>query len=204
MVVGKSFNCKFTVEIDFQSGILYLHMLAKFEQNQMVQTIQKVMKWFIIFDKHWRHNWKMFLWLKELFDNQWCVLNMTLNYSVFKINHILFLTSDPIDLVLIITDRNILVPLRNLVYAICRCARGTTIPFACCWSDGITPGLLLSQNELIVDVILCVIVVFQRRSNRNAVPQCIIRTYRLGLCSLTFLMIFLLTVGPRCCFFVIF
>ena len=69
--VGKTFCGKFTVEINFLIGFFYIiiadpdvgslkslhtvfdkylvHMLVKFEQNCMVQTIQK----FELFDKKW-------------------------------------------------------------------------------------------------------------------------------------------------------
>ena len=47
-------------------------MLMKFEQNCMVQTIQNFVlfdkKWLTFFDKVLMPVWKMFLWLKQLFD----------------------------------------------------------------------------------------------------------------------------------------
>ena len=48
------------------------HMLAKFEQNRIVRTIQNLVffdkKWLTIFDKVLTPFWKTFLWLKQLFD----------------------------------------------------------------------------------------------------------------------------------------
>ena len=94
-VAGKSFNSKFTAKIDFPIGYIlcyhcwcwhwksikslhtlfgkYLdHMLVKFEQNRMVQTVQNFelfdKKWLTIFDKVLTPFWKTFLWLKQLFD----------------------------------------------------------------------------------------------------------------------------------------
>ena len=47
-------------------------MLVEFEQNCLVQTIQNFelfdKKWLTIFDKVLTPFWKMFLWLKQLFD----------------------------------------------------------------------------------------------------------------------------------------
>ena len=47
-------------------------MLAKFEQIRMVQTAQNFelfdKKWLTIFGKVLTPFWKMFLWLKQLFD----------------------------------------------------------------------------------------------------------------------------------------
>ena len=88
-VAGKSFNGKFTAKIDFPiKGIVMLpskadadigslkslhtlfdkyldHMLVKFEQNRMVQTIQNLKlfgkKWLTIFDKALTPFWKTFL-----------------------------------------------------------------------------------------------------------------------------------------------
>ena len=51
------------------------HMLVKFEQNRMVRTIQNIelfdKKWSTIFDKALKPFWKMFLWLKQLFDEHY-------------------------------------------------------------------------------------------------------------------------------------
>ena len=47
-------------------------MLVKFEKNRIVQIIQNIelfdKKWSTIFDKVLMPFWKMFLWLKQLFD----------------------------------------------------------------------------------------------------------------------------------------
>ena len=48
------------------------HMPVEFEQNRMVRTMQNFVlfdrKWLTIFDKVLTPFWKMFLWLKQLFD----------------------------------------------------------------------------------------------------------------------------------------
>ena len=82
-VAGKSFNDKFIAKIGFPIGYFMLpsllltlevsplfdkyldHMLVKFEQSRMVQTIQNFelfdKKWLTIFDKVLTPFWKMFL-----------------------------------------------------------------------------------------------------------------------------------------------
>ena len=92
MAVGKSFDGKFIVKIDFLIGHFVIadadigspkslhtlfdkyldHMLVKFERNHMVWTIQNFelfdKKWLTIFDNVLTPFWKTFLWLKQLFD----------------------------------------------------------------------------------------------------------------------------------------
>ena len=91
MVARKSLNGKFTAKSDrafyvtiadadigslkslhtlFDKNLDY--MLMKFEQNHMIKTIQNFVlfdkKWLTIFDKMLMPFWKMFLWLKQLFN----------------------------------------------------------------------------------------------------------------------------------------
>ena len=115
MVTRKSFNGKFTAKIDFPIGHFYvtitdadigslksLHtlfdenldlMLVKFEQNRMVWTIQSFVlydkKWLKFFDKVLMPVWKMFLWLKQLFDAKILIQRQ----SSFKVPKILALAS---------------------------------------------------------------------------------------------------------------
>ena len=93
-VTENSFNGIFTTKNCFSDQVFYVtiadadigslkclnkffgkyldHMLVIFEQNRMVRTRQNIelfdKKWLSIFDKVLTPFWKMFLWLKQLFD----------------------------------------------------------------------------------------------------------------------------------------
>ena len=109
MVARKSFNGKFTAKLIFRSSIYVTiadanienlkslhtlfdkcleHMLLKFEQNRMVQTIQNFeifdKKWLTICDKVLTPFRKTFLWLKQLFDAK-IFIYWQLSFSVPKI-----------------------------------------------------------------------------------------------------------------------
>ena len=66
------------------------HMLVKFEQNRVVQTIQNFVlfdkKWLTIFDKVLTPRWKTFLWLKQLFDAKILIQRLS-SFSVPKFWH---------------------------------------------------------------------------------------------------------------------
>ena len=66
------------------------HMLVKYDQNRVVQTIQNFVlfdkKWLTIFDKVLTPRWKTFPWLKQLFDAKILIQRLS-SFSVPKFWH---------------------------------------------------------------------------------------------------------------------